>query len=394
MQSVFLFALLAVNGWFFVTALSNTLYFRRSTSTPRVKGGPFVSVIVPARNEEDSIARCVGSLLKQDYADYEVIVVDDGSTDATAKIVTALQAGESRLRLVPAGTLPDGWLGKPHALSQGAAVARGEVLLFTDADTVHEPESLSWAVTNLRNSRADILSGYLTQDYTTLGDRVIVPVLYAMMLMVPLYLLPRTRNPRLSFAIGQYVVVRREAFDGIGGLEAIKDSMVEDMSMASRMKELGYRNVFLDAKKAASCRMYRGYRDAFEGIERPIYSAVGGRPVTVIALTVLASGVIVWPASSLIVPGLRFGVPAGPIAFSVVLFAVQWAVLVWDRNMPLVAFVLYPLVFLNLILILNASMLSTGFGPGVLWKGRRVRVPDGFAAAPEECPADSAGKAK
>lgn len=392
MRDWYLVALVCLNAYFLATVLSNVAYFRFATKKPRIRSGPFVSVIVPARDEERSIGRCLESLLEQDYADYEVIVVDDDSSDATAEIVAGIAARDPRLRLVSGAPLPDGWLGKPHALCEGAAVARGEILVLTDADTVHRSHSISWAVTNLHDHHADILSGYLDQEYGTLGERLVVPTMYAMMLLVPLFLIPRTKSPRPAFAIGQYVAVRREALEGVGGFEAIRDSIVDDMSMATRMKVCGYRGVFLDAKGIAGCRLYSGYRDAFEGIERSIYSAVGGRPLAALAVSVAVLGLIVGPAISVLMSSAHLQMAAGPVALSVLLFAVLWALVVWDRNVSLTAFVLYPLVFLNLVVILNASMLRTGFGPGVVWKGRTVRVPGSADAAGEAEATDLASR--
>jgi hypothetical protein len=216
--------------------------------------------------------------------------------------------------------------------------------------------------------------------------------MYAMMMLVPFFLLPRTRSPRLAFAIGQYVAVRRDALESVGGFEAIRTSITDDMSMAIRMKEAGYRGIFLDAKEAAGCRLYTGYRDAFEGIERSIYSAVGGIPTAALAVTAVVLGVIVGPAVSALWSNLHLQMPAGPVTLSVVLFAVQWALVAWDRNVPLTAVVLYPLVFLNLVIILCASMLRTGFGPGVDWKGRIVRAPGSTKTAPEGGLADDASR--
>ena len=374
MQGWYLVALVCINAFFLAMALSNIVYLHRATRKPRVESGPLVSVIVPARDEEDSIARCLESLLVQDYADYEVVVVDDGSADGTARIVAAMAASDSRLRLVSARPLPPGWLGKPHALSEGAAAARGEILILTDADTVHEPESVSWAVTNLQDHDADILSGYLDQRYGSFGEGIVVPTMYAAMLLVPLFLLARTKTPRIAFAIGQYVAVRREALDGVCGFEPIRDSIVDDMSLANRLKAFGYRGVFLDARRAAHCRLYRSYRDAFDGIERSVYSALGGRPLAVAVVALLVLGVIVGPALAVLGSYARLDTPPTLVTASVILFAVQWAFVSWDRDVPFAAFALYPLVFLNLLVILIASMLITGFGAGVEWKGRMVRV--------------------
>jgi len=390
LRDFLLSALVAINGYFLVTVLLNIAYFRRATKAARITSGPLVSVIVPARNEEAAIARCVKSLLAQEYADYEVIVVDDQSTDGTAQIVSELAAHDARLRLVSGAPLPDGWLGKPHALSQGAAVARGEILILTDADTSHGPKSVSWAVTNLQDHHADMLSGYLDQEYGSLGETVIVPTMYAAMLLVPFYLLLRSKSPQLAFAIGQYVAIRRDALEGVGGYDAIKGSLVDDMSMAKLVKASGYREVFLDANEAASCRLYSGYRDAFAGIMRSVYSALGGHPLPVAIVSALVLGVIVAPSAVVLASYATLQLPVGLLAIAVALFAAQWALVVYDRDVPFLAFVFYPLVFLNLALILNASMLTTGFGRGVDWKGRLVRKPRDPGVADEIAVADAA----
>lgn len=392
MWDAYLIVLVCLNGYFLVTALLNIAYFRRVTKAARITSGPLVSVIVPARDEERSIARCVESLLAQDYANYEVIVVDDESSDETARIVSALAAHEPRLRVVSGVPLPDGWLGKPHALSQGVAVARGDILILTDADSVHGPKSISWAVTNLQDHHADMLSGYLSQEYGSLGETIIVPTMYAAMLLVPLYLQPWSRSPQLAFAIGQYVAIRREVLEAVGGYEAIKGSVVDDMSMAKRVAQFGYHDVFLDANEAATCRLYHGYRDAFLGIRRSIYSGLGASPLSALAVTVIMLGVIVGPAALVLTSYARLQMPAGPLAVSVALFAAQWALVSWDRDVPFLAFMAYPLVFLNLVLILNASMLSTGFGRGVDWKGRTIHTPRGSGVAEEVAVADAAGR--
>jgi len=376
----YLAIMVGISVYFFVVTLSNIVYLRRATARARDTTGPLVSVIVPARDEERSIARCVNSLLAQDYTNYEVLVVDDESSDATGAIVSDAAMRDDRLKLVPSAPLPDGWIGKPHALSRGVAASSGEILVLTDADTVHEPSSISWAVTNLRVHDADLLSGYLRQEYGSLGEAITVPILYAMMMLVPLSLVPRKTHPRIAFSIGQFVVTRRDALDGVGGFEAIRDEIAEDMAMGMRMKEYGYRVVFLDAKEVASCRMYTGFRDAFDGLKRTIYSAVGGRPSAVVAISAIVLGLIVMPVVLALVSAARFESPALPVAVAIALFVAQWAALGWDRNLPLSTVALYPLVFLNLVLILGASMMGTGFGLGVTWKGRTVRVP--------RCPSD------
>lgn len=374
-QSVFLFVLVCMSLYFFAMTVFNVAYLHRATSKARIKSGPFVSVIVPARNEECCIGACVESLLAQDYSDYEVIVVDDESTDATARIVTAVSARDPRLRLVRGSVLAGGWLGKPHALQQGAAEARGEILILTDADSVHRPTSISWAVTNLEDHQADYLSGYVAQEYRSVGEALVVPVTYLAMLLMPLALVRRTMSSRFAFAIGQYIAVRASALEHVGGFEPIRDSIVDDMSMAARIKEFGHTEVFLDAQAAARCHLYNGFRTSFAGIKRSIYSALGGSPLNVVLVSAIVLALIVYPPAALLASALRLQMPALGLVVSVALFAALWAVIVVDRRVPLVALPLYPLIFLNLVVILNASMIGTGFGRGVEWKGRLVRMP-------------------
>lgn len=373
-RAIGLTVLVIANGYFLLAAAANVVFLRRATHRARITAGPFVSVIVPARNEERVIEGCVVSLLAQDYADFEVVVVDDQSSDATAAVVRELAAGDPRVRLVTGEPLPDGWLGKPHALAEGVAAAHGEVLILTDADTVHTPHSISWAVTNLTDHRADILSGYLRQRYGSFGERLIVPTMYAAMLLVPFLLVPRRRNLGTAFAIGQYVAVRREALEAVGGYESIRSSITDDMSMAKRLGARGFRGIFLDANEAAACRLYTGYGDAFRGIERSIYSALGGNPITSTLVTVIVLTLIVWPAASVLFGSIAFQLQPGPVALAFALFAAAWALVCWDRDVPFAAYLLYPLVFANLMLILNGSMIATGFGGGADWKGRPIRV--------------------
>jgi chlorobactene glucosyltransferase len=372
-RTAFLFFAVVANAYFFVMATSNVLHFRHATRKPRLKGGLFVSVIVPARDEELNIARCIESLLAQDYADYEVIVVDDASSDATARIVTEHASGP-RLRLVSGAPLPEGWMGKQHALSQGAAVARGDVLMFTDADTVHRPESVSWVVTNMEDHRADFISGYLRQEALTFGERLIVPTQYAMMMFIPLALLPYRNSSKLAFAIGQLVAVKRDAFDGAGGFGPFRDSVVDDMSMARRLKGCGYRTAFLDATGVASCRLYADYRTAFHGTMRSIFGAVGGTFFTVLAMSCVVLGAIVYPPAAVLWALASRTTPSVQLTGVAVLFVMTWGLIALDRDVPLTSVFLYPLVFLDLVLILVVSMVRTGYGRGVDWKGRIVRV--------------------
>ncbi len=184
---VFLGILLAI-------ALGNLLALRRLGTYPFPPQLPRVSVLLPARNEEAVIGDCVRSLLAQDYPDFEVLVLDDGSTDGTGDVLAALARTDDRLRVLSGQPLPEGWLGKHWACQQLAEAATGELLLFTDADTVHHPQALRLGVAAMEAERADLMSGFLRQRLLTWGERLTVPAIFwCFFSFLPLALAHRVR---------------------------------------------------------------------------------------------------------------------------------------------------------------------------------------------------------
>lgn len=222
---------------------------------------PLVSILVPARNEEANLGACLESLAGQQGVGFELIVIDDHSTDRTAEIARSF----SNVKLIAADPLPPGWCGKQHALHCGAQHARGEWLLFTDADTVHQPGSLARAVIEAQQDGAVLLSYSPHQEVRTIWERCIMPVVFAE--------LARTYRPRevcdpaspIAAANGQYLLIRRDVYDRIGGHAAVRDSLLEDVAVAHAVKKTGGRIRFRYAGDAVSTRMYRSFGALCEG---------------------------------------------------------------------------------------------------------------------------------
>ncbi|MGC2323107.1 MAG: glycosyltransferase, partial [Terriglobales bacterium] len=212
-----------------------------------------VSVIVPARNEEACLAACLESLAGQQNVSFEIIVVDDGSTDRTAAIARSF-AG---VKLIEARPLPEGWSGKSNAVYNGAQQARGEWLLFTDADTVHLPGSLSRALAEAKSCGAEMLSYSPAQELHGFLERAVMPVIFAE--------LAATYRPRevsdpsspAAAANGQYVLVTREAYDAVGAHAAIAKCLLEDVELARAVKRSGRKLRFRFGGDAVRTRMYR-----------------------------------------------------------------------------------------------------------------------------------------
>jgi chlorobactene glucosyltransferase len=232
--------------------------------------GPLLSVIIPARDEARSIERCVRSALAAGYEPLEVIVVDDRSSDGTAGIVEWIAAApefRDRLRLVRGAELPEGWFGKPWALVQGYREARGALLLFTDADTKHEPELVPRAITALRTEHVDLVSVLPRQEMATFWERLIQPhVFFALQARVgDLRRVNRTRTVWNAIANGQFILTNRIAYESIGTHAAVKDAVAEDVMIAQLYAMRG-RDVFLvHAEEFMSTRMYRSLREIVEG---------------------------------------------------------------------------------------------------------------------------------
>ncbi len=208
--------------YFCILALSNILWLRASCRKPRVDSSARVSVLIPARNEERNIGPCLDSLLRQSYRNCEILVLDDQSTDRTWQIISRYEREHPQsIRAIRGRPSPvDGWIGKPHALHQLAQQANGEYLFFTDADTIHQPQSVAWAVTNLERHHVDLVSGYAAQTLGTVGEALLVPIMYLMTTIVmPIWLIAATRAPFFTFAIGQLVAIRRKAYDAPAGTQ-------------------------------------------------------------------------------------------------------------------------------------------------------------------------------
>ncbi len=222
---------------------------------------PEVSIIIPARNEEANLGDCLRSLVGQDGVSHEVIVVDDGSTDGTRGIAKSF-AG---VRVIAAPPLPPGWTGKNNAVVAGAAAARGAWLLFTDADTMHVPGSLARALAEGKEHGADMLSYSPEQIAVTFWEMAVLPVVFAELARE--YPPKEVSDPAspIAAANGQYILIRREAYEAVGGHRAIADNLLEDVALARAMKAAGRKIRFRYAADVVRTRMYRNFRQLREG---------------------------------------------------------------------------------------------------------------------------------
>ena len=260
---------------------------------------PFLSIVVPARNEERQIEQCVRSLLTQRYPRFEVLAVNDRSEDRTGEILESLARGDSRLRVIHGEALPEGWVGKPWALMQGADVALGDWLLFTDADTTHEPQACASAVSYAQQHAASIVSLLPTQRFETPGERAVLPTIL-WMIAFAVGSLDAINDPRRRDAAifnGQYLLVERAAYDALGGHAAVRDCIAEDYALAHVVKNDGrFRSRLAGASDLVYTRMYRSLREVWDGFSKNLYVAAEHKPVQALLGSVALASLSPLPA--------------------------------------------------------------------------------------------------
>ncbi|HKM65965.1 MAG TPA: glycosyltransferase [Candidatus Acidoferrum sp.] len=234
-----------------------------------------VSAIVPARNEEAVIAACVESLAQQREI-AEILVIDDHSSDRTAEIVHALAAEYTQVKLLQAAELPAGWVGKNNAVWLGAKEAHGEWLLFTDADAVHESDSAAKALSIAGQYGAALVSFSPEQVMQTWYEKATIPYVYAR--LNGLFRFADVNDPKSAAAAanGQFILIRRDAYDAIGGHASIAGDVLEDVALAARVKAAGYRIWFGSGKGIVRVRMYQSFAAMWEGWKKNLYSLMGG----------------------------------------------------------------------------------------------------------------------
>lgn len=342
---------------------------------------PLISVIIPARNEGRNLRQCLQALLAQNYPDFEIIVVDDRSTDETPAILSEMAESYPCIHAIHGAELPQGWAGKPHALVQGAAAARGEWLCFMDADTFASPQLLGAAYAAADKYHADMFSILTRQILGSFWERSVLPLVFLGLAFG--FPAERVNDPAKPDAIanGQFILVKRKVYDQIGGHTAVKDRIDEDRALAAVVKHAGYRLVLADGRDVARTRMYTSLPEMWEGWTKNIYLGLQDK------LWLLSFGALLGLLVAIVLPAWLLGglawlaVGGGGTAVCVAgEAALLWGYLLWKRyqacqffGIPAGYALTFPLGAFMFTLMMLASTFNVISGRGVVWKGRRYR---------------------
>jgi len=338
---------------------------------------PLVSVLVPARDEEANIGACLDSLQVQDYPNYEILVLDDNSTDGTAAIVRRAAARDDRVRLIEGGVLPSGWAGKPNACYQLGKEAKGDWLLFVDADTTHAPHMLRSVLAEAIRLNTSLLSGFPRQTSDSLPQKVAIPIIYfIIMSWLPMWCIHCLRKSIPSLAIGQFLLFSREAYWRIGGHKAVKSRILEDVWLGIETARHGGRHVAIDLSSVVSCNMYRDFPSMWEGFIKWGYSLSALIPGILFVLVIIGTVFFLAPFYWL---WNGFFMVEAPTVWRLVVMA-QIAIILLMRGFvdnrfkeSGVSALLHPFGMSYLIVAFSIAGMRRTLGIGVNWKKRLYR---------------------
>lgn len=302
-------------GYLLVT--SGILYLNRQDFTPLEptsrhyfdEQAPEVSICIPARNEAQSIERCVRSAIDQQYPNHHVYVLDDNSTDSTTKILQKLtNSFANTLTVLEGQPKPDCWLGKSWGCHQLSEIITGEILIFIDADTWLEPEATAKTVRSMGRDVVDFITLWPQQKFGTFWEKTVIPLVYfALLTLLPARYVYRPPQWIPSFiraevgalfaaACGQFMAFKRKAYQGVGGHKSVKNKVVEDVELAKNLKRAGYPMKMYHGARTVSCKMYSSANELWEGFRKNFLAGFGNNLFLFIGLGILHIITFILPA--------------------------------------------------------------------------------------------------
>lgn len=336
---------------------------------------PKVSILIPMRDEAGNAKAVISSVLALDYPDFELLVYEEGSGDATWEVLKSVS--DPRLRVIKGSAPPPGWTGKNWACHNLANEAKGELLLFVDADVRLEAQALRAAVAELLNGRYHMVSVLPHQEVGSLGELLLVSLIpWSVMSFFPLLLAKTTRIIKIQATVGQFILVRRDAYEEVGGHKAIKGEVLDDFELGWRIRGHGFRVGLFYGGGQVHCRMYRGFREALDGLSKNLFLVFRRRLVlfAFVWTFVLYSS---WePLLVSVAAGLGAPVPAG--TFRASLLATSLSLALWEITtlrfgLPLYLPFIHPLGTATAFATAVRSAYWHLAGRGT-WKGRTIHV--------------------
>jgi chlorobactene glucosyltransferase len=352
------------------------LFILRKKKIPKIADDklPFVSVLIPARNEEFNIKNVLSSILEQDYPDYEVIVLNDSSEDKTGDIIDALKKVYPRLKSITGKPLEKGWTGKCYACSQLDELSKGEWILFTDADTTHYKNSVRDSIELALHRNADMLTLLPRLTMISMGEKIVMPMLmFTIMCLLPFYFVDKQGFKSFSIGVGPFMLFKREAYDKIGGHSSVKNALVEDVTLGRKVKKYGLRLIAGDGRNILSVRMYRSFAEIWNGFSKNIFAGFEFSNIRLFTVNLLYFSLFILPFMLFIIDifmqfGSKFDLFL--LVFQIFLIYLIRVSLSIKFKLGFLSTILHPLGALAVPVIALNSWRWIIFGSGAKWKGR------------------------
>jgi chlorobactene glucosyltransferase len=362
----------------FINIIANRLVVKEPIESMRRDTLPSVSVLIPTRNEAKNIVACLRGALTQDHPRYEVIVVDDASTDNTAGLAENIAMNNQRLRVVRGRPIPPHWLGKTYAQYEAAQASRGEYLLFLDADVVLDRKALSYLVTAAKQSGAGILSIFPSQAKEGFWEGLLAPFRYFyLFLFFPAYAMGWPWEAAAAYANGQCMLVERNAYKKIGGHSAASETLREGADMARQLKRRGGKVKLLSGAGIARARGFGGPQDLWDGIVRFLYAPAHKNVLAAVLMIIGYALLFVIPFLK-VVYTLATGGKLVAVALPIVqigLGMVMYIAAVGRYGLAFSEVLFFPLGAAVWIVMIAKAISVSSSKQGVKWKGRTIKLP-------------------
>lgn len=335
---------------------------------------PFVSVLIPARNEEHNISQIVNSLLEQDYPSYEVIVLNDNSDDKTGELLLDIQSSHPELKILSGKPLQKGWTGKCFACKQLYDASTGEYILFTDADTLHNSNSLRDSITIALHRNADMVTLFPKMTMVSFAEKIIMPMLwFTVMLLLPFYFVDKKGFVKFSIGIGPFMLFKRTAYAAIGGHDSVKNAIVEDVWLARKIKEHGMQLIVEDGQHMLSVRMYRSFGEIWNGFSKNIFAGFEFSSIALFSVNLLYFLLFFIPFLLFFIQlSLQFSLNLLLVltGFQVLILYFTRAIISARFKLGFISTLLHPIGALSVPVIAMNSWRWIKSGAGAKWKGR------------------------
>lgn len=372
-------ALMSVIGIYaMLNVLLNIIYLKIMGNAKKKVEGPLISVVIPARNEENNIGNLLDSMIAQTYRNIEILVINDQSTDRTGEILEEYRKKDSRIRVY--STDPEKKLhinGKINALLQIMPEARGEYILATDADTIHKADCISYAYSVMDAHSLDIISGFPKELCDSYLGNICMSAMMLTTVFIPQWFIHRFPIPAASFAIGQFIMMKRSAYEETGGYEKIRGQICDDIGIVRLFVRCHKKYSLVDLSKHSACLMYRTAKESFKGIERSIAGVIPPKP-SMILPAIVAIAVIIHIALSPAVAIILAAVCGTSekvlmMLLGAFLFVAAWFIACkafdWQKRVSISS----PFTLLILSAMYIHGLFRGLSGKGFEWKGRNIR---------------------